>query len=210
MAVVARMEQHDQRTAVVVADLFTDRTPVLSRDVDDHHIGQRPTPRQLQRCADHVDGAFLTEQSEQVDAQPHAPVQDHALPDLWCWHLSSLGWWATSGRNPGGPRFLGSEGTPFRGDDANALVQEVFALASGQVPHRALLAGEALHAHIRSLEQSPHTGLGIRSLTADGGGRGGRTGSAPLGATGEASPLTARGAPAGLPMPTPACSTVRR
>ena len=113
MAVVSRVEQHDQRTAVVVADLFTDRTPVLSRDVDDHHIGRRPTPGQLQRCADHVDGAFLTEQSEQVDAQPHAPVQDHALPDLRCWHLSSLGWLATSGRSPAGPRFPG-EWTPLQ------------------------------------------------------------------------------------------------
>jgi hypothetical protein len=72
MAVVSRVEQHDQRTAVVVADLFTDRAPVLGRNVDNHHIGRRSTPRQLHGSADHVDGAFLNQHSKQVDAQPHA------------------------------------------------------------------------------------------------------------------------------------------
>jgi hypothetical protein len=77
------MEEHDQRTAVVVADLFTDRTPLLSGNVDNDHIGRRFSPGQLQRCLDHVHGAILTDQSEQLDARPHAPVQQgHALRDL--------------------------------------------------------------------------------------------------------------------------------
>jgi hypothetical protein len=100
VAVVRGVEEHDQRTAVVVADLFTDRTPVLSGNVDDDHIG-RSTAGQLQRCLDHVDGATLTKQSEQLDARPHASIeQGHALRDLWCWHLSSLGGLATSGHKP--------------------------------------------------------------------------------------------------------------
>jgi hypothetical protein len=98
VAVVSGVDQHDQPTAVVAADLFTDRAPVLSRNVDNHHIGRRPIPRQLQWCADHVDGAFLTEQSEQPDTRLHASVQQgHALRDLWCWHLTSLGWLAAEG-----------------------------------------------------------------------------------------------------------------
>jgi hypothetical protein len=98
VAVVCGVEEHDQRTAVVVADLLTDRTPVLSGNVDNDHIGRRSTPGQLQRCLDHVDGAILTEQSEQLDARPHASIQQgHALRALWYWHLSSLGGLATSG-----------------------------------------------------------------------------------------------------------------
>jgi len=90
VAVVSGVEEHDQRTAVVVADLFTDRTPVLSGNVDNDDIGRRSTPGQLQRSVDHVDGAVL-EQSEQLDTRPHASVQQgHAL-DLGWWHLSSLG-----------------------------------------------------------------------------------------------------------------------
>jgi hypothetical protein len=95
VAVVLGEEQHDHRTPVMVADPFTDRAPVLSRNVDNHHIGRRPNPRQLQRFADHVDGEFLTEQSEQLSARAHASVQQsHMLRDLWCWHLASLGWLA--------------------------------------------------------------------------------------------------------------------
>jgi hypothetical protein len=110
VAVVCGVEDHDQRTTVVVTDLFTDRTPVLSGNVDNDHIGRRSIPGQLQRCLDHVDGAILTEQSEQLDARPHASVhQGHALRDLWCWHLSSLGGLATSGHNRSGPHFSGGE-----------------------------------------------------------------------------------------------------
>jgi hypothetical protein len=110
VAVVRGVEEHDQPTAVVVADLFTDCTPVLSRNVDDDHIGRRSTPGQLQRCLDHVDGAILTEQSEQLDARPHASIQqDHALRDLWCWHLSSLGGLATSGHKPRWSALSGGE-----------------------------------------------------------------------------------------------------
>jgi hypothetical protein len=101
VAVVRGVENHDQRTTVVVTDLFTDRTPVLSGNVDNDHIGRRPTPGQLKRCLDHVDGAILTEQSEQLDARPYASIhQGHALRDLRCWHLSSLGGLATSGHKP--------------------------------------------------------------------------------------------------------------
>jgi hypothetical protein len=110
VAVVWGVEDHDQRTTVVVTDLFTDRTPVLSGNVDNDHIGRRSIPGQLQRCLDHVDGAILTEQSEQLDARPHASIhQGHALRDLWCWHLSSLGGRATSGHNRSGPHFSGGE-----------------------------------------------------------------------------------------------------
>jgi hypothetical protein len=73
----------------MVADPFTDRAPVLSRNVDNHHIGRRPTPRQFQRFADLVDGEFLTEQSEQLGARAHASVQQsHTLRDCWCRHLN--------------------------------------------------------------------------------------------------------------------------
>jgi hypothetical protein len=107
VAVVCGVEDHDQRTAVVVADLFTDRTPVLSGNVDNDHIGRRSTPGQLQRCLDHIDGAILTEQSEQLDARPHASIQQgHALRALWYWHLSSLGGLATSGTDRSGPHFI--------------------------------------------------------------------------------------------------------
>jgi hypothetical protein len=85
VAVVRRVEEHDQRTVVVMADLFTDRTPVLSGNVDNDHIGRRSTPGQLRRCLDHADGAILTKQSEQLDARAHASIQqDHALRDLRC------------------------------------------------------------------------------------------------------------------------------
>jgi hypothetical protein len=98
VAVVCGVEDHDQRTAVVVADPFTDRTPNLSGNVDNDHIGRRSTPGQLLRCLDHVDGAILTEQSEQLDARPQASIQQaHALRDLGCWHLSSLSGPAISG-----------------------------------------------------------------------------------------------------------------
>lgn len=102
------MEEHDQRTAVVVADLLTDRTPVLSGNVDDDHIGRRSTPGQLQRCLDHVDGAILTEQSEQLDARPYASIQQgHALRDLWCWHLSLSAGWRPQGYKPKWSALLG-------------------------------------------------------------------------------------------------------
>jgi hypothetical protein len=108
VAVVRGVEEHDQRAAVVLADLFTDRTPVLSGNVDDDHIGRRSTPGQLQRCLDHVDGAILTEQAEQLDTRPHTSIQQgHALRDLWCWHLSSLGGLATSGHKPKWSALLG-------------------------------------------------------------------------------------------------------
>ena len=105
VAVVRGVENHDQRTTVVVTDLFTDRTPVLSGNVDNDDIGRRSTPGQLQRCLDHVDCAVFTEQSEQLDTRPHASVQQgHALLDLWCWHLSSLGGLVTSDTLRGGPQ----------------------------------------------------------------------------------------------------------
>ena len=156
VAVVCRMEEHDQRTAVVVADLFTDRTPVLSGNVDNDHIGRRSTPGQLQRCLDHVDGAILTEQSEQLDPRPHALIQQgHALRDLWCWHLSSLGGLATSGYEPKWSALLGrragrvavvTTGTPGAGMGS----VRTGVLAPGQVPQRALPTDQALHAHIGS------------------------------------------------------------
>jgi hypothetical protein len=134
VAAVCGVEEHDQRTAVVVADLFTDRTPVLNGNVDDDHIGRRSTPGQLQRCLDHVDGAILTEQSEQLDTRPYASIQQgHALRYLWCWHLSSLGGPATSGYKPKWSALLGrlvervavvTTGTPWRRG------WEAFALAS--------------------------------------------------------------------------------
>jgi hypothetical protein len=78
------VEDDDQRTTVVVTDLFTDRTPVLSGNVDNDHIGRRSIPGQLRRCLDHIDGAILTEQSEQLDARPHAYIhQGQALRNLW-------------------------------------------------------------------------------------------------------------------------------
>lgn len=85
VAVVSGVEEHDQRTAVAVADLFTDRTPVLSGNVDNDDIGRRSTRGQLQRCLDHVDGAVLTEQNEQLKTRPRTSVQQgHTLQDLWC------------------------------------------------------------------------------------------------------------------------------
>jgi hypothetical protein len=156
VAVVRGVEEHDQRTAVVLADLFTDRTPVLSGNVDNDHIGRRSTPGQLQRSLDHVDGAILTEQAEQLDTRPHTSIQQgHALRDLWCWHLSSLGGLATSGHQPKWSALLGrraehvavvTTGTPWcRGWEARTGI-----LASGQVPHKTLPTDQALHGHISS------------------------------------------------------------
>lgn len=82
VAVVSEVEQHDQRTAVVAADLLTDRGPVLSRHVDHDHIRLR-TLGQLEWRPNHVDGAFSTEQGEQLGAWPHASAQQgHALPHV--------------------------------------------------------------------------------------------------------------------------------
>jgi len=61
LAAVSRVQQHEQPTGVVAADLFTDRTSVLRRDIDHHHIGRRETSGQLDRRPNHLQLAFLTE-----------------------------------------------------------------------------------------------------------------------------------------------------
>jgi hypothetical protein len=60
-------EEHDQRTAVVAADLLAGGPPVRRGDVDHDHIG-RWSVDQLDGRADHGDVAMLAVQGEQLVA----------------------------------------------------------------------------------------------------------------------------------------------
>jgi hypothetical protein len=62
LAAVSSVRQHEQPAAMVAADLFTGRTPVLRGDIDHHHIGRRETFGQLDRGPNYLQLAFLYEQ----------------------------------------------------------------------------------------------------------------------------------------------------
>jgi hypothetical protein len=86
------VEEHDQRAAVVAADLLAGGPPVRCGDVDHDHIG-RWSVDQLDGRADHVDVAMLAVQGEQLGAKPHAPVQEgNPLRHVDSGHRWSLCW----------------------------------------------------------------------------------------------------------------------
>ena len=94
MTAVSPLEQHQQPTAVVAADLFTDSTSVLRGDIDHDHIGRRDPLGQLGRRVNRLQLAFLPKQQAQPDLQLPAPGdQGHIL-----WHgcpLTALCWSTT-------------------------------------------------------------------------------------------------------------------
>jgi hypothetical protein len=49
VAVVSKVEEHDQRTVVVATHLLANRASVLNRHIDHDHICRRPTLGQLNR-----------------------------------------------------------------------------------------------------------------------------------------------------------------
>jgi hypothetical protein len=85
VAAVLRVEQHEQPTAVVAANLLTDTASVLRGDIDHDHIGRRDALGQLDRRPDHLQLVFLTEQQVQREVQqPPAPGhQDYPLWHVW-------------------------------------------------------------------------------------------------------------------------------
>jgi hypothetical protein len=72
---VSPAEEHDQRTAVVAADLLAGGPPIRRGDVDHDHIG-RWSVDQLDGRVDHGDVAILGVQGEQLGAQSHVRVQE--------------------------------------------------------------------------------------------------------------------------------------
>jgi hypothetical protein len=110
-AAVSRVEEHDQPTVVVAAELLTGSAPVLGGHLDDDHIGRWPTRGQFGRRTNHLQLVFLNDQGEHRGAWPLSSVeQGHALRHLVPHSLGVSGcwrYWADAGvvvllRLPGG------------------------------------------------------------------------------------------------------------
>jgi hypothetical protein len=92
-----RVEQHEQPTAVVAADLLTDNASVLSGDIDQDHIGRQATRSQLDRRPDHLQLVFLTEQQAQREVQqPLVPDTRITLRGTSGLHLLTGLCWSTT------------------------------------------------------------------------------------------------------------------
>jgi hypothetical protein len=61
VAAVCRVEQHDQPTVVVAAELLTGNAAVLGGHLDHDHIGWWPIRDELGRRANHLQLAFLND-----------------------------------------------------------------------------------------------------------------------------------------------------
>jgi hypothetical protein len=87
VAAVSRVEEHNQPTAVMVADLFNDPASDQPWQVDHKHISRPSTLGQLDpradRRADHGYLMFPIEQADQLGAAALTPVQQgHVLRDV--------------------------------------------------------------------------------------------------------------------------------